>query len=375
MAVGLPFSHIIGYVCSIFAIPALFSSRVWSSARKVIVAILAFLAYWTIRGMFTPKPSLSMLSLINLIAHWLLPFVLGILIARQIKLFFKLHFITLTFIIILSLLAAVGLFPQQIFGEKIWAEGMLWGFNHHNDFASLLAFFLPAFLVMGGSFNFLLELIFGLGLGLTGSRGYYIAFTLSSAGIFIQHFVRGAFSKRMMLNFLVAFFVFVGSVLLLSAPKTRIEKAVKGVDMAVIARLNRWKVAHWALSENPLFGIGPGQLQTRDDYISRIKRENLFIDFKAGDLKHLHNLYLTIMAEGGIIGIALVLLIFWTILSMLSKRGKIGKAFIWGFVAILVGSFFDEQLIKPPEAIDIFFVIGLLAGSNGVSSGYDESKT
>ncbi|HHH80771.1 MAG TPA: hypothetical protein ENL24_02045, partial [candidate division Zixibacteria bacterium] len=172
-----------------------------------------------------------------------------------------------------------------------------------------------------------------------------------------------------------AFFVFVGSVLLLSAPKTRIEKAVKGVDMAVISRFNRWSVTLWALSENPLFGIGPGQLQARDDYILRIKRENLFIDFKAGGLKYLHNLYLTIMAEGGIIGIALVLLIFWTILSMLSKRGKIGKAFMWGFAAILIGSFFDEQLIKPPEAIDIFFVLGLLAGSNGVSPDYDESKT
>jgi len=375
MAVGLPFSHVFGYVCSIFAIPALFSSRVWSSARKVIVAIIIFLAYWAVRGIFTPKPSLSMNSVLNFIAHWLLPFVLGILIARQIKLFFKLHFITLTFIIILGLLSAFGLFPQRIFGAKLWAEGMLWGFHHHNDFASLLAFFLPAFLVMGGSFNFLLELIFGLGLGLTGSRGYYIGFTLSSAGIFLQHFVRGAFSKRMMLNFLVAFFVFVGSVLLLSAPKTRIEKAVKDVDMAVISRFNRWSVTLWALSENPLFGIGPGQLPARNDYISKIKRENLFVDFKAGGLKHLHNLYLTIMAEGGIIGIALVLLIFWAILSMLSKRGKIGKAFLWGFVAILIGSFFDEQLIKPLEAIDIFFVIGLLAGSKWGSSGYDESKT
>ena len=48
---------------------------------------------------------------------------------------------------------------------------------------------------------------------------------------------------------------------------------------------------------------------------------------------------------------------------------------MWGFAAILVGSFFDEQLIKPLEAIDIFFVLGLLAGSNGVSPGYDESKT
>jgi len=243
--------------------------------------------------------------------------------------------------------------------RELWDEGMMWALHHHNDFASCLVFIFPVILYKSlrtGRWEWWVVTVIVLtGLVLSGSRGYYIAFLPAFLG-YIWKEVKGGRVRTYLLSSAIAVFV----VLVLAVPgiRSRVLWTISH-DPSITSRVNSLRVTGWIMSEHPLFGLGPGQLEDHPEYLERALSMGLFIDAASGRMKHLHNVYATMAAECGIIGLALFL---WalTALAVRLKRGDaMSRALFWGYMGFLVGNLFDSQLLGPSAGMDFFFLAGL----------------
>lgn len=146
-------------------------------------------------------------------------------------------------------------------------------------------------------------------------------------------------------------------------------------DASNLERLNRWQSAFRLFNERPLFGWGPGTYQfVYAPY--QMSKEKTIISTNAGDGGNAHSEYFGPLAEQGIIGSLLVLvLVIVTIYSGLktyqrakNKKAKIlvlgaTLAFISYFIHGLLNNFLDTDKLSVPVwgcaalivAIDLFY--------------------
>ncbi len=350
---GLPFTHIAGYVSSALALPELFAKRFWSARKQILAPLVLLLLYWTIRALFTAQRGLGLLSALNMFANTLLPFAAGAVASRISRsAVLKIYAAATGAIVAAGVLAAAGILPRAPLGQRLWDEGILWGFHHHNDLAGNLILCLPATFALGGAWR-PVALPILVGFVLTGSRGYLIAFPVVVVGVVATVYR----SRRGMLLAAAAIALAAAATLALPGTRARVKKTF-AEDGAVIARINLLRMTTWALSENPVFGIGPGQLWARTDYVARARREGMFIDAKSGHIKHLHNAYATVLAEGGFVALALFAWTLFAVCKALLRGDRLAKALGWGVIGFLVGNLFDAQLLGPSGAMDLFFLAG-----------------
>jgi len=350
----MPFSHLAGYIAIIVALVPM-AARLRIARSSIIVSAIPFICYWTIRSIFTNDLSTAFSSSLNYTVNWIVIFFIGLISAEYSKKTLVLYVYSLALVVFLGILAAVGIIPGEFFGDKLWSEGMLWGFNHHNDLAAmlLLGFCIAIGLGMRTAPAAILILI---GLAISGSRGYYIASIFTGAGLAYM-FLRKR--KKLMPWVITAVVVFISIIAAIPGTRTRIGKIMHG-DLAINARLSSWRITLWSMRENPVFGIGPGQLYARTDYIQRLKDEDRYVDARSGHISHLHNFYLTILAEGGIVAILLLLWFLWNTGYRLATGTYIQKVYFWGFVGFAVGNMFDAQFRGPSAAMDFFLILGLI---------------
>lgn len=139
-------------------------------------------------------------------------------------------------------------------------------------------------------------------------------------------------------------------------------------DASNLERINRWQAATRLYSERPIFGWGPGTYQFVYAPFQRAK-EKTVISTNLGDKGNAHSEYLGAMAEQGLMGMLIVVLLFGTVvfygiqvyrkgdtkvkfLSMMATTGlitymthgvlnnfldtdKLSVPF-WGFIAVIV---------------------------------------
>ena len=127
------------------------------------------------------------------------------------------------------------------------------------------------------------------------------------------------------------------------------------VNYAVVERLAHWQAANDMAHDRPLFGVGLGSYEAvYDDY--------RLVNWEA-PLGHAHNLYLNMLAETGIIGLA-AFLAFWLLIFTLTWRCRrhpdlfsrsiaIGLLGCWTYIA--VHCLFDNLYVN-----NLFFHIGVL---------------
>ncbi len=371
-AVGLPISHVFGYIGAVIALPAVMDKRTLHKGLSIIIPCGIFVLYWLILACFTPDKGLAFESVLNYASHWFLPLCLGLACGKWAIRYIKTYIAIIALIILLGAGSALGIFPQSILGEKVWADEMLWGFHHHNALAAMILLVTPLSMALGKSFEIVAIVLLG-GVIMSGSRGYFLTVPLVLVGIFTSIHKTLRQSDRI-LFFIIIALVVLGLVLSIApGPRNRIISLISGSwrsDLAATSRFGFWQVGYYAFTESPILGIGPGQLPLRTDFLDKLEQDRFRIDLRGGKIVHLHNFYLTILAEGGIIGLMLILWILVALGRKLSASGKLGHALLWGLSAILLGNLFDSQLRGPSVAIDLFFIAGMI-----IALHYDHEKS
>ena len=371
-AAGLPFTHLLGYI-------GLGTATVcgqWTNLLKdrkftrIIFPMILFVGYIGIRAIFVDERAPGLATFGNFLANWLIPFAIGYANGFIIHKLLRIYIYSFAILIVIGLLSAAGILPHIIFGEKVWSEGMLWCFHHHNALASMLIIALGLSFFIGNyrKLIFWLFPLFLLAFFLTGSRGYLIAFPVLLFGLFYETLKSRKKIEGIVLA--ISLIIFILAALAVPTIRYRIQTITAGewkTEIPALSRFGFWEIGKLAFAESPIFGIGPGQLQVRKDLLQKAEKYGLPIDEKSGKVRHLHNFYITILAEDGVIGIFLLL---WTLYilgkSLYLKKGVSAK-FIWAYFAILIGNMFDSQLRGPSGAVDLFFIMGLLI-SNGESN-------
>jgi O-antigen ligase len=356
----MPFAHLPGYAGGILAAPSLMQRRCREAGGSVLLPLFAIIIYYAIRSVFLESPVSGLREIPDVLLSWILPFVAGISIARKREELFRIYTGAWIILIAASVAAGAGIFPDTLtIGKELWDEGMIWALHHHNDFASCMVIILPVLLyksIAGGKTGWwAVTVIVLIGLVLSGSRGYYIAFVPALLG-----FVLTELKQKRIRTYIISSTLAVFLILILTVPgiRTRIEWMVS-VDASITSRINSLRVSGWVLSEHPLGGLGPGQLIRHAEYLDRVESEGLFIDARSGTMKHLHNVYATAAAEGGVIGLFLFMWMLIALAGKLFRGDSMSRALFWGYIGFLVGNLFDAQLMGPSAGMDFFFLAGL----------------
>lgn len=206
----------------------------------------------------------------------------------------------------------------------------------------------------------LLALIF------SGSRGIWVSVTIPFLGIIlllffknIRKYIRGSASNiKPFVGMLVIFLLaFPTSSLILSqsyqdgGDGALAFKRVKSItdleELSVKSRIGIWKTSFKSILKHPLLGVGIGNYPVvLDEDISAAKKG-----------ASAHNLYLDIASEMGLLGLIVLLLIFWQIF----KRGwKTNLIFTFFLLWIFIYSLFDVVLLNDKVLLLFMVVLGVL---------------
>jgi O-antigen ligase len=181
---------------------------------------------------------------------------------------------------------------------------------------------------------FLAAIVFGLHpLFFSYSRGGYAA----AIGVLVFF---GLVKKRSLL--ILALILFISwQTLLPSSVVERIKMTrggVRGLESSVAVRLDLWNHAVELFEKYPIFGVGFGGFE-------------LTVPIKT-EIKNTHNLYLKILSEQGIIGLSLLLLVFFMALKSGQKLYKVSKTpfqkglgfgFLGCIVAFIITNMFGDR--------------------------------
>jgi O-antigen ligase len=213
-------------------------------------------------------------------------------------------------------------------------------------------------------FLLLLSLLFMTGAFLSLARTYYISLLVTVPAVF----VRG--NKRIAIIGLSAVIVCAIAVLVLF-PNIR-ERAFSIADLeknvSNLERIYIWKTSWDIIKDNPLSGIGFRQWRERfGNYTEKYSGDWKFTD---NALHHAHNLYLTVAAETGIVGLFLFL-VFWAYILIAiwrctrsSPGGSFENALALGIFFCLfiffIGGLFEDNLGKSVNISLISLLSGLV---------------
>ncbi|MGI8511012.1 MAG: O-antigen ligase family protein [Solirubrobacteraceae bacterium] len=255
---------------------------------------------------------------------------------------------------ILGLLGAVGVAGQQeVAAGGTYVSNRAQGtFTHPNQLAFFLELTIPLTLVLAlrGPALLRLPMVAAAGISIAG-----LLFTLTRGGILgttVSLLIMLAWTpfRRIAVALLCIFAVFgianggkLASSRDLSIVQTRLATVTSG-DSRNNARLRIWRTTPSIIADHPLLGIG----------IANFPRYSLRYGLSEGGqaFEHAHNVPLTIGAELGVVGLALLIVFFWgvarTTLGTLRYRSHPDFPFALAVAAGLGALFFNSLTDYPP---------------------------
>ena len=290
--------------------------------------------------------------------------------------FVFLWMISVTLLAMSSLTAYLG----WIDAARLSSEGLLKGMHTHIQLAALLLICLH--LVFAGILTrdlsirktavlVFLGLFIAFCLVLTGSRGIWFAGVISIAGATIHNIVTGRRRRLAVVFVLIALIAVVAAVSLFPQVRERIYRTGTD-DPSYIYRRNMATMAVMIIRDHPVAGIGPGEVPYAREYYESMKDMSLPVETGYLRKNHLHNMYLHISAEFGLVGFLLFVGIVVSVLLALARsvgsaNDGLQKALIfgvlWAFVGVAVGDLLDCLFRGPPVAMEIFWLVGVATGS------------
>lgn len=149
---------------------------------------------------------------------------------------------------------------------------------------------------------------------LSGSRMTLVMLLLVAVGVYVRT------TWRYKLPFVLASVVVAGGLLALAANHPLVQERMErtraigewnftGIDRALSGRLTIWETAGRMFADLPLTGVGAGAFRTAyDHYSTRVDDPYRTGGGYEGGVYHAHQMYVSIAAESGIIGLSCVLL-------------------------------------------------------------------
>ena len=113
-----------------------------------------------------------------------------------------------------------------------------------------------------------------------------------------------------------------------------------------------------------MFGVGPRQGVKQNEFYTTMNFT------KDNDSRHLHSMWLSVLAEFGLVGFALFCIMIFLIMTNLYYEYKhnnslLALCMLFAWISLLIGDCFDTVLRGPRVAMDYFWLTGLiLAKSN-----------
>jgi len=255
---------------------------------------------------------------------------------------------------IVGLLGALGAAGQQEVeaGGTIITNRATSSFSHPNQLAFFLELTIPLALVLAlrGPAPLRLPMVGAAGISIAG-----LLFTLSRGGIIgtaLSLLIMLAWTpfRRLAAGLLCVLLVFavansgkLESSHELSIVQTRLATVTSG-DSRNNGRLRIWKTTPSIIADHPLLGVGEGNF-------SRYSLQYGLSEF-GGPFLHAHNVPLTLGAELGVAGLALVIVFFWgvarTALGTLRYRSHPDFPFALALAAGLGALFLNSMTDYPP---------------------------
>lgn len=325
--------------------------------HPLTIIIIIQLVWMTIVSLTSEIPLVSLKYMISRIWFVVPFFFMGVLIFRKqitISRFIWAYGIPLAVIVIITTIkhASFG------FSEKTGHWIMTPFYNDHTAYGAILAMMIPPFTVLAFHksqkkslrvLSMVILMILALGLFLSYSRAAWIG---TIAGVLTAIIVWLRIKFRWILlsvfSILAIFFAFQHQIL------DRLEKnkqdssanfvehvrSISNIssDASNLERINRWQAALRLFEERPIFGWGPGTYQFVYAPFQMLK-EKTIISTNAGDKGNAHSEYIGPLAEQGLPGLIIVLILF----SMVTYHGirirnKMSNSFLRALVlSITIG--------------------------------------
>jgi len=380
-AAGMPWGHIFGYIgVAMVLLGALLDKRNFRfdpGPRAILIFLTIFIAWGVFLSFAVAvRPYQGIQTVFAYFAHWMLPFAAGLWLPSRYRLPVLLLWMASLFALsLISFLAFLGVFHAPAFSK----EGMLFGLHNHIQLAGMLSlaaiivyslFLTPGksskattLVTVGGVF-FLLFLI------LTGSRSWWLASATAMAGMTIHHIIINRGRTKALVMAIVGILIVLGSVAVFPQVRARINRTGLS-DPNVVYRRNMAIMAWEVIKDNPLTGIGPGQVPFAGEYYDRMESMNLPQETGYLKKKHFHNMYLQAAAEFGFPGALIFLFILFLSFRMLVVSPArfagiygpgISYGVLWSFAALAIAELFDCLLRGPAVAMEYFWILGLCAG-------------
>ncbi len=370
-AFGINFSHVIGYIASGLSI--IFIYKYWNTIKKdkIILFITLFLIYGFIHASFCSYAKDAFEEMFTYLTSWLFPLILGYLVIDNNKKINIIKVFMITFIVILfiSVLSYFGLFYQEFAGLKLAIKGMhlratRWHISCGAMCVLMSCLALCPFLFKENLLKkqkvilSLLTIFFIICLYLTGSRGYYIAGFITYFLIFSFYIIK---TKQFKIPLLVVLISILIIAVLYSNNKfmqDRVKNTSVTKEWSLTNRIDSYKAALIIFKNNILFGVGPRQSVKQDKFYE-------IMNFSKDDnSRHLHSMYLNLLAEFGIIGFILfgiiILLIFKNLyISYKEEHSILALCLLFAWISFLIGDCFDTVLRGPRVAMEYFWLTGL----------------
>jgi len=211
-----------------------------------------------------------------------------------------------------------------------------------------------------------------LALVFSGSRGIWVSAVIPFLGIIVLAFFKKINSRlvRLFISFLLVFLIaFPVSSWIMSQSYNggddnaslafkRAKTTFDTEELSVKSRMGIWKASFQSILERPLLGVGIGNYPVvLDEDISAAKRG-----------ASAHNLYLDVASEMGLLGLIVLLLIFWQIFrksihfNQFNHLNHFNLVFTFFLLWIFVYSLFDVVLLNDKVLLLFMVALALLYG-------------
>lgn len=229
------------------------------------------------------------------------------------------------------------------------ASGMIGVIGQPNNFAAFLACSLAALFALRYQYAFLLAAPIVFGMAYSGSRVAWVLLVLTLLAAWGD--------RKSVMLWAAAFMMFA---VLRFAPDMQVVERAADLTTAVQQTVgSRWAYAQVALRiwlDSPWFGAGFGEFAYQS-----------FVHAQPGDLtteRHAHNIVLQVLAESGIVGLALLsaALFLWAkdVMWSICFRSALGRAFITVLLIVAVFSFTEFPLWHAQFLMLTAAVMGML---------------
>ena len=342
--------------------------------EKILLVTIIFLLYGTILSLFCDNKNYAFSDILKYIYGWCFPFFLGYTFRSKYdthKLILATFYIFATLIFI-GFFSYMGYIPEKPLGVRFCHDNILTVCTWHRvAFAAQTAFMfvvsLTMLLFLENINKFLkvilvlVSFVFVLGILLSGSRIYYGAITVILFIITVFYCYKSMKLKNILSVLLCLLLLAIAVCYKNETIKKRIKNLSVTKDVSIVYRINMYKYAISVFKQYPLFGAGPRQAMLKNEY------NKVITDIDKNG--HLHSAYLDILANFGLTGLIIFLILILYILKELIYTYKttnsiLALAVFFAWICILIGDIFDVTIKSPFVSSLYFWFTGLVLKNN-----------